>query len=242
MISRHPLRGTTVLVGPALDTLAIVETPEGVTLRLAPAGVVPRALALLVDWLGLGVLGVALLIGLSVAGKFGSGVMLIGVFCGQWLYPVLFEVLNDGQTIGKRVLGLQVVHDDGTPVRLPASAVRNLLMVVDLLPGTATVALFSMLIDPRFRRVGDRTAGTMVVYRPVRTRATQFDEVAPLPLAAPLRVEEQQLLVAFAERQDSLSRERATELADLLEPLTGQRGAAGSAILQRLARGIVGGL
>ena len=229
----------------ALDTFAVVETPEGVTLRLAAAGVVPRVLALLTDWLVLGVVGAALLVGLSIAGGFGQGVMLIVVFFGQWLYPVSFEVLNNGQTIGKRVFGLQVVHDDGTPVRLPASAVRNLLTAVDLLPGTASVALFSMMADARFRRVGDRAAGTMVVYRPAPAAQLQPAAVAPFPLAVPLvvplRLEEQQLLVAFQERQSTLSQERSIELADLLEPLTGQRGAGGIDTLQRLTRGIVGG-
>ena len=224
----------------ALDTLAEVETPEGVTLRLAAAGVVPRALALLMDWAVLGTLQSVLFIGLNRAGGIGEGVMLIILFVGQWLYPVLFEVLNEGQTIGKRALGLQVVHDDATPVLLPASAVRNLLMVVDLLPGTAAVAVFSMCTDARFRRVGDRAAGTMVVYRPGRAAPPPRNSEAPLPLTVPLRLEEQQLLVAFAERQSTLSRERTAELADLLEPLTGQRGPGGIHTLQLLARGIVG--
>ena len=136
----------------ALDTLAVVETPEGVTLRLAAAGLASRSLALLTDSLVLGAVLFAFAIGLSLAGGFGQGMMLIVLFFCQWLYPVAFEVLNDGQTIGKRMLGLQVVHDDGTPVRLPASAVRNFLSVVDMLPGTASVALISMLTDARFRR------------------------------------------------------------------------------------------
>ena len=224
----------------ALDTLAVIETPEGVTLRLAAAGVLPRLVARIIDGLVLGVFQGAMAVGLGLAGQLGVGVMLIIAFTAQWLYPVLFEVLNDGQTIGKRALNLQAVHDDGTPVRLAAAAVRNLLFAVDILPGPGTVGMLSMLIDARFRRVGDRAAGTMVIYKPTRATPVQAMDVTPLLLTVPLRVEEQQLLVAFAERQATLSRERVEELAAFLEPLTGRRAQEGIETLQRLARGILG--
>ena len=224
----------------ALDTLAVIETPEGVTLRLVPAGMVVRLLALMVDLLVLGFAQGALALVLSALGGLGGGAMMIIGFFAQWLYPVAFEVLNAGQTLGKHVLGLQVVHDDGTPVRLPASVVRNLLRAVDMLPGTGTVAFMSMLIDPRFRRVGDRAAGTMVVYKPAQAFAAHEDLGSPLPLPLPLSVEEQRLLVAFAERRRFLSMDRARELAALVQPLTGAHADNGIEVLQRMAQGILG--
>ena len=58
-------------------------------------------------------------------------------------------------TPGKRMLSLQVIHDDGTPVRLPASMMRNLLLVVDFLPLLYAAAVITMMLNDRFRRIGD---------------------------------------------------------------------------------------
>ena len=63
-----------------LDTHFTAETPEGISLALRPAGVVPRMLAFLVDAL----IRLAMLIGISMAldqlGGFGSGILLIVYF------------------------------------------------------------------------------------------------------------------------------------------------------------------
>ncbi len=225
--------------GARLDTLAVVETPEGVVLRLAPAGAIVRALAQGVDLLLLGVVQVVLAGTLAAFEGLGVGIYLILGFVLQWLYPVLCEVLWNGQTIGKRTVGLRVVHDDGSPVRLPSSALRNLLLVVDLWFG-AVLAFISMGWGRRFQRLGDLVAGTMVVHVDPRRESNPGLDV--LPLATPLRldVEEQRLLVMFAERAPRLSRERQVELAELLLPLHGQRGDAAVLAVQRMAAGILG--
>src|SRR5579883_663835 len=117
-----------------LDTIEQVETPEGIALQLRPAGIVPRALAWAVD-------ATARLISASVAvavftllGEGGTGLYLIVAFVLLWFYPVLFEVLRDGQTPGKMAMNLRVVNANGTPVTWIASIVRNLLRAVDMLP------------------------------------------------------------------------------------------------------------
>ena len=51
----------------------------------------------------------------------------------------------------------------------------------------------------------------------------------------PLTLEEQQALVAFAARRRELTAERAEELVDLLEPLTGIRGPEAVNRVRRLA-------
>ncbi len=222
-----------------LDTLALVETPEGVVLRLAPAGVVARALAQGVDLLVLVVAQGVLAGVLSNLQGLGTGVYLILAFVLQWLYPVLCEVLWNGQTIGKRTIGLRVVHDDGSPVRLPASVLRNLLLVVDLWFG-AVIAFVAMLAGTRFQRIGDLAAGTMVIHLDAGREPVREPAVAPLATPRPLDLEEQRLLVMFAERATRLSRERQVELAELLLPLHGQRGDGAVLAVQRMAAGILG--
>lgn len=210
----------------ALDTTHSVETPEGVRLVLRAAGPVPRLLAFLLDSSLRGVAYVAALIALSLTLQdLAVPLFVLLVFAGEWFYPVLFEVLGDGQTIGKRVIGLRVVHDDGTRIRLPASLLRNLLLAADMLPGTYAFGLLSMLASRDFRRLGDHTAGTLVIHTDTQPRRSPAPppERAPLAPAIPLAVEEQRAVVAFAERAPRLSEARAAELAALAEPLVDGR-------------------
>jgi len=146
-----------------LDTFRQVETPEGMALELRCAGAVPRSMAWLLDFIirmaVLWVLGMAL----AIMGAAGMGVMLIVMFLTFWLYPIAFEVLNDGQTLGKRMLGLRVINDNGTPVTWVPSIVRNLLRTVDMMPAMYGFGLVCTLVDPSMRRLGDLAAGTLVV-------------------------------------------------------------------------------
>ena len=79
-----------------LDGRFPVETPEGVTLTLTPAGAVPRALAWLVDLMLRSVAYLAAGLLLSLFGKGGTGLLLVFMFLVEWFYPVLFEVLAGG--------------------------------------------------------------------------------------------------------------------------------------------------
>src|SRR4029079_7777418 len=80
---------------------------------------------------------------------------------------------------GKRALSLRVVKEGGYPIGFIDSVLRNLLRGADFLPIGYLIGLFAMAADARFRRLGDRVAGTMVVVEE-RSRVA-----APLTLAPP---------------------------------------------------------
>ena len=207
----------------ALDTTHTVQTPEGVDLDLRVAGPVTRCVAWGLDvmlrlavWFALFMLTSFMFNGVS------AGVFLIYTFVSEWFYPVLFEVLQNGQTPGKRAMGLRVIREDGTPVDWSSSVLRNFLRVVDLLPALYGVGLVSTLIDPSFRRVGDLAAGTLVVYAgSAGSSAGTIPAARPLPPPIPLQLEEQRAVVAFAERSPFLTDERADELASIPTMLVG---------------------
>lgn len=218
-------------LAPALDTLREVETPEGVALTLRAAGPVPRAVAWLVDF-GLRLVALWLLaIPLAFIGKAGAGLMMIAMFLVYWGYPIAFELLNHGQTIGKKVMGLRVIRDTGAPVGWIPSITRNLMRTVDMFPALYGFGLASTLVDRHARRLGDIVAGTLVVHVERGANARGAPAVPPLLPPVPLLPDEQVALVSFAERAPLVTRERQEELGNLLVPLTGLPGAAG---LQRL--------
>jgi uncharacterized RDD family membrane protein YckC len=205
-----------------LDSIVSVETPEGVELDLRLAGPMPRILAWAIDTCVR--ISVYLLLAsfLGTLGNFGIGILLITVFVLEWFYPVLFEIFWDGATPGKRALGVQVLHDDGTPVALSASMVRNLLRFVDFLPLLYGFGFVSMVLDHQFRRLGDLAAGTIVVYATREVaRAARPDTTALAPGVVLTRAE-QRAVMEFAERAPRLAPQRAQELAALAKPLTEQ--------------------
>lgn len=225
---------------PLLDTLRRVDTPEGITLRLNAAGPLPRAAAWAIDFMIRFAVVAFAAAPLGLLGDVGAGLSLLLLFSTIWLYPILFEVLRDGQTLGKRVMGLRVIHDNGTPVGWMASIVRNLLRTVDMLPVLYGFGVASSLVDPQGRRLGDLVAGTLVVHVHTPRAASAAPAVPSVMPAQALQAAEKAAIVEFAERSAGLTAERQQELADLLAPLTGARGAVGVQRLLGMANGFLG--
>ncbi len=225
-----------------VDTVFGLETPAGTVIELQPAGIYARSLAFLVDELLRWTIIFATFSVTAFLGVFGQGLAMIVFFFTYWLYGVAFEVLNNGVTPGKRLRGLQVVHDDGTPVRLPASLLRNLLLWVDLLPILYVTGMVSMVLSSRFQRLGDLAAGTLVIYRPRQQVAlAEARDVPQVPTAVALSQDEQSVLIDFLERADGLTAERAAELAALVGKTLGLGATEPAEDLKRLASGLRGG-
>lgn len=202
-----------------IDTLHRVQTPEGIDLHLRTAGLLPRSLAWLIDGLIRAAMYVAISLAFLPLGGMGAGLFLLITFMVEWFYPVLFEVLRDGRTPGKSAYGIKVIHDDGTPVGWNASLIRNFLRVVDILPFFYGFGIISMMLNRDFKRLGDLAAATLVVYYETNKQRTDINNAVAIRPAQPLKLEEQQAIIAFAQRNDTITNERAHELALLTGPL-----------------------
>jgi uncharacterized RDD family membrane protein YckC len=204
-----------------------VATPEGVTLEVTLAGVGSRFVAGVIDqllrWSVLLAL-VTLLAILEVSignGLTGAGVVaiIIGVFFVQFGYDVLFETLASGRTPGKRWTGLRVVKMGGTPVGFLASALRNILRIVDSLPGFYLVGILSVMFTANNQRLGDLAAGTIVVWERRQTTALPPSQPAPAPADSALydvsavSAEELATVRRFLDRRATLTPEARDRLA-----------------------------
>lgn len=225
-----------------LDTLVYLETPEGIQLPLHPAGLPVRALAFMIDLLLRGALLAFIGAAWLYLGRFGLGLAALSSFILLWWYMVLFEVFNQGRSPGKQLLGLQVIHTDGTPISWAGSLIRNLLRVIDLLPFAYCTGMLSMLNTKSFQRIGDLAAGSLVVYQiPPSTRHPLADvDACPAPLA--LSRSEQQAILSFAERHQLLSTQRSAELAAIVAPALQIPQGQAVQRLYSIARGILGHL
>lgn len=204
-----------------------IETPEGVKLPLKIAGIWSRGAAWLIDFLIRGLIYIMSVIVLSSAELFGTGLILLVIFILEWFYPVLYEVLRDGMTPGKKALNIQVLQSNGTAVDWGSSLIRNLLRTVDILPLFYGVGLFSILITDKNQRIGDFAADTIVTYgtdkstlmKPISVPVQDVKQIIPLSLTDNFTNEEKNAFISYSERYDELSKDRRVELAEIIYPL-----------------------
>ncbi|HUF27251.1 MAG TPA: stage II sporulation protein M, partial [Gemmatimonadaceae bacterium] len=223
--------------GRSLDQRVEVETPEQVVITYTVAGIGSRAAAAIIDTLilaGITLVTVLLisraaavargLTGLAAGGAWLFALYILFQFALVWGYYVLFEALRDGQTPGKRYLGLRVVQDGGYSISLSASVVRNLLRIVDLQPAfTYGVGIVSAAFSSSGKRLGDMVAGTFVVQErvthvvvPAATPAGAGTPGAAPVVTAVLSDEEYALLERFLARRQSLDRLRRAQFGEQL--------------------------
>jgi uncharacterized RDD family membrane protein YckC len=223
-----------------LDTMQAVELADGVSIRLRVAGPVVRTMAWMIDLLIYLILlfALSLLLFLVVAphlgGEVTQGIFLLLLFLVTWFYNVLFEASESGRTPGQRAMKLRVASITGGPVTLGQAMMRNLLRVVDFMPGLYLTGFISCLLTRRFQRLGDLVAGTVMLYEDSYTGPKVQIQLSVERVAPPLLLtrEEQAGLLQYAERAALWSDARREELADLAEPLTEARGHEG---VRRLA-------
>jgi len=149
-----------------LDDQLRIDTPEGVAVEMTLAGMGSRFLARLLDFVIQGAVFVALLVVFQSGNGFARAGLIIGVFFLFFGYDVLFEVAANGRTPGKMAAGIRVVTTEGAPVGFVASAVRNLLRIIDgfmlITFFLAPVGIIAMFSTSKHQRVGDLAAGTVV--------------------------------------------------------------------------------
>jgi uncharacterized RDD family membrane protein YckC len=147
-----------------LDNRVTFATPEGVSIELVLAGLGSRFLARLLDTVIQGAIIIALAVGVFVSGSPGwlQGSAIVLIFLVVFAYDVMFETLNHGRTIGKAAAGIRVLGDRGEPVRFVASAVRNIIRIIDFLPGLYLVGSIAIVTTAHDQRLGDLAAGTIV--------------------------------------------------------------------------------
>lgn len=244
---------------------AVIETPEQLGFRVELAGLAHRAAAWILDTSIRGVLLAISAAGLGFFGSlsdavfgaagagYGQGLFLVLLFAVTWLYFVFFEMVMRGSSPGKRAFGLRVLSQDGLPITLRQSVLRNLGRAADVLvaPGAIVpVGGLVIALDPRSRRLGDLLAGTIVVVErrvpDPPARSPSLAELEALPVRPPLDRDDLEALEAFV-RRGALTDERRREIADLIAPTYARRlgrsvpddSAAFLVALWARARGIV---
>src|SRR4051812_6515924 len=220
-----------------MDDRYTIDTPENIEFAYDIAGIGSRFLAAMIDTLLIGVAEtiVILIVGLtsSALGLHATDSLLAALgsllaFAILWGYYIAFELLWNGQSPGKRVIGLRVVREGGRPITFVGSAIRNLIRIVDFLPALYGIGVVVMFVDRRSRRLGDLAAGTLVVKerRNITLASLTAGAVAPFAALAPgealpqptlaniglLNDQDYNLVQEFLSRRSELGREARARL------------------------------
>lgn len=212
----------------------LISTPENVDLHLEFAGLGNRILACLIDTL-ITYLLIALMIGICAVGTFFITatsmpswpkatlsislviVTMIGIFIVYYGYFIYFESTWQGQTPGKRFVGIRVIEENGQPVGASSVWIRNLLRIVD--EGLLLIGLLVMFIDRNEHRLGDLAANTIVIRE--RNSGVNARNLALTTTLSPndhfdvggLTAAEYELLISFINRRKDLDNIHRVEVA-----------------------------
>jgi len=212
-----------------LDDRLMLASAEGIDVDLRLAGIGSRGSAFLIDLvLQAAALGLAGLVA-GTFGDLGRVFLAVAAFLILLGYPILAEAFG-GRTVGKAVLRLSVVTTEGTPITFLASVIRNLVRLVDSLPGTYFVGIAAVLVTRRGQRVGDLAAGTLVVHsgrsRSRRDGSAPFSSATPFDMGLPaeaagwdvsaVTAEEVAAVRSFLDRRRDLDPSHRANLAQTL--------------------------
>jgi uncharacterized RDD family membrane protein YckC len=152
------------------DPNLLIDTPENIDLEAEIAGFGSRCMAALLDYSIMSVLllGIYYLFARAFGGRLSNravydALLVLIVFCVFTFYHLFFELAWNGQTPGKRRLGLRVVQANGLPLTTSSGIVRNLVRVFDFLPLVYGFGLISLFATRKTQRLGDLAARTVVI-------------------------------------------------------------------------------
>ncbi|WP_455432919.1 RDD family protein [Streptosporangium soli] len=159
-----------------------VVTGEAVVVEVRVAELPSRAVALFIDMLVqvttlLGAFWLIAQFSLIADAALSGAVNILLTVLVMAGYPVAFETLSRGRSLGKLALGLRVVSDDGGPERFRQALFRGLAGVLEVWLLTGAPALITSLISAKGKRLGDIFAGTIVI-----SERGPRDRNAPLPM------------------------------------------------------------
>ncbi len=180
--------------------MAEVVTGEAVILDLPVAQTPIRILGLLIDLaVQIPVLGFGYVVVFSAAARHlnaaSASALAVAMFVLVAIgYPVAFETLSRGKSLGKLAVGIRVVSDDGGAIRFRQSLVRALaaafieIWLLPLLPIVLfglPAGLITSLVSERHKRLGDMFAGTFAITErlPRRPDLPAVFAAVPPPLA-----------------------------------------------------------
>ena len=152
-----------------MDTISL-ETSQNVTIEYELAGIWERILAFFIDTV---ILYVYLIL-VFVLFAFGDSEELLSndialffyliVTLPVWLgYHLFCETVFSGQSIGKMVLKIKVVKNDGQQMDMSDYSMRWMFRIIDIMLSFGIIGVVAIMSSWRNQRIGDMVGDTSVI-------------------------------------------------------------------------------
>jgi uncharacterized RDD family membrane protein YckC len=157
-----------------MNTISIT-TSQNIELEYELGSLGDRIIGRLIDFLVLAAYCI-LLVALIGFGKFGrfidnnSWFMLIFFAFPVVFYDLLCEMFLNGQSLGKKVMGIKVISLNGGQASFSQYLIRWLFRLVDFSISGSLVGLIMVAASEKKQRLGDLVAGTVLVKTKPRTQ------------------------------------------------------------------------
>ena len=210
-----------------MSTISII-TPEGISFTLRPADSLTRSIAWILDsciiLLCFQVSSLILTLLSLLSQDLSTGLLTLVYFALSLGYGICSEWYWDGQTLGKRLLKLKVVDEEGLQLRFSQVLMRNLFRFIDALPLFYCVGGICTLFNRRSQRLGDFAARTLVInqrtpplpsgFEPIRNKYNSFRDhpLIATRIRSTLTLQESAIALRLVLRRDTLTVEARQEL------------------------------
>lgn len=191
-----------------------ITTPENIEVEYTLAGLGSRTGAALIDMIIQGVLLLILGIALLLIGYFSpnfweeyngwiiGGTLLVFALI-SYGYFIAMELSMNGMTLGKKVFKIRTIRNNGQPITLKHSALRNLFRVFLDIFGVGVVLIF---FTKQHKRLGDFVASTIVVSEENKARPITLEGLEKINenYRYLMSSEEYEILRDYAARKNSI--------------------------------------
>jgi uncharacterized RDD family membrane protein YckC len=162
-----------------------ITTPENIEVEYTLADVASRSAAAFIDFLIQGAILFVLLIAVILIAYvapafwkeyygwivgislFFAAVIFLGYFIGM-------ELSMNGMTLGKKLLKIRTIRNNGQPITLKHSAIRNLFKIFADMTGLGVVFIF---FNKNRKRLGDMVASTIVISEEYKMRPITLESL-----------------------------------------------------------------
>ncbi|NHM34018.1 RDD family protein [Neobacillus terrae] len=230
-----------------------IKTPEFVSIQFRLAGLGSRAAALIIDHAILAIVNILVILAVLLIMKGMSGlpffmqmdslpiaIAIIVLFVLNGGYFFVMEYFTGGRTIGKKIIGIRAIQENGHSITLLSSFIRNLLRIIDALPVSYLLGILMVFFHSRHKRIGDVVAGTIVIHERKAKRKKKLSPIEKEIIERGLDkneltlenwalssfgIKEWKLLSTYAERFNQITAEErqplTRQLAEIMLPKTG---------------------
>lgn len=137
-----------------------LNTIQNISIDRPIASVAERMVATIIDFVIIGIYYLFLIFALGLA---NHNVWLILLSIPVFLYSLIFELIMDGQSLGKKILKLKVYSENGGDVSFSSLFIRWVFRLIDVLLLLGSVATLSIILSKRNQRIGDMVGNTIIL-------------------------------------------------------------------------------